>query len=253
MLPMTSVKLESVMEIDIQAVAFDLDNTLWDVEPVIERAESALLEWLQEHCPRIPERLTREDMRAARAQLAVEEPHRAHDFTYVRIAALARHARECGYDESIAERAFEIFFAARNRVVLYPDVLPSLERLRARFRLASLSNGNADLGLIGIAGLFEVSLSARAVGVPKPHPRAFEALARGLGVPKARILFVGDDPDLDVHAPRAVGMKAAWINRRDMPWPERLAPPDIVVRDCAELVASLDPPAGGGRRPSRRQ
>ena len=103
----------------------------------------------------------------------------------------------------------------------------------------SLSNGNADLGRIGIAGLFELSLSARAVGVPKPHPRAFEALASGLGVPAARILFVGDDPDLDVHAPRAVGMQAAWINRRDVPWPQRLAPPDIVVRDCAELAVAL--------------
>lgn len=239
MLPMTRVKLESVMENDIQAVAFDLDNTLWEVEPVIERAESALLEWLHEHCPRIPQRLSREDMRAARAQLAVEEPHRAHDFTYLRIAALARHARECGYDESIAEHAFEIFFAARNRVDLYPDVLPSLQRLRARYRLASLSNGNADLGRIGIAGLFEVSLSARAVGVPKPHPRAFEALSSGLSLPARNILFVGDDPDLDVHAPRAAGMKAAWINRRGLPWPQRLAPPDIVVRDCVELAAAL--------------
>jgi putative hydrolase of the HAD superfamily len=61
-----------------------------------------------------------------------------------------------------------------------------------------------------------------------------------LGVPAARILFVGDDPDLDVHAPRAVGMRAAWINRRGMPWPERLRPPELIVRDCTELAAALD-------------
>ena len=49
---------------DVRAIAFDLDNTLWDVEPVLERAEQCLAAWLQQHCPRIA--LSREQMRAAR-------------------------------------------------------------------------------------------------------------------------------------------------------------------------------------------
>src|SRR5215475_6613031 len=129
----------------IRAVVFDLDNTLWDVDPVIARAEELWMAWLQEHCPRIPERLTIDDMRAARMQLAAREPHNAHDMTYLRITSLAQHARECGYDESIAEAAFEIFFTARNQLDLFPDVLPGLRRLQARYALASLSNGNADV------------------------------------------------------------------------------------------------------------
>src|SRR5215470_7104134 len=110
----------------IRAVAFDLDNTLWDVDPVIARAEAVWMSWLQENCPRIPERLTLEDLRAARMELAAREPHNAHDFTYLRIASLAQHARELGYDESIAEAAFEIFSAARNQLDLFPDVRSAL-------------------------------------------------------------------------------------------------------------------------------
>ena len=165
---------------DLRAVAFDLDNTLWDVGPVLVRAEQCLRDWLREHCPRITERVSIEEMRAARERLARSEPHNAHDFTYLRLTGLAAHARECGYGQEVAERAFEVFFAARNELQPYTDVQPALERLRTRYKLASLSNGNADLALIGLAPLFSVSLNARQVGVAKPHPRCFEQLARDL-------------------------------------------------------------------------
>src|SRR5579883_343691 len=153
---------------DLRAIAFDLDNTLWDVGPVIVRAEQRLHEWLRENCPRIIERVSIEEMRAARERLARSEPHNAHDFTYLRITALAAHARDCGYAQDVAERAFEVFFAARNELQPYVDVQPALERLRTRYTLASLSNGNADLQLIGLARLFSVSLNARQIGVAKP-------------------------------------------------------------------------------------
>jgi FMN hydrolase / 5-amino-6-(5-phospho-D-ribitylamino)uracil phosphatase len=220
---------------DLRAVAFDLDNTLWDVGPVIVRAEQCLQEWLREHCPRITERVSVEEMRAARERLARSEPHHAHDFTYLRITALAAHARECGYGEDSAARAFEVFFAARNELQPYADVQPALERLRARYTLASLSNGNADLELIGLARLFSLSLNARQIGAAKPHPRCFQRLARDLRLEPRNILYVGDDPFLDVAAARAAGLRTAWINRSQAPWPPHLEPADLDVADCAQL------------------
>jgi putative hydrolase of the HAD superfamily len=224
---------------ELRAVAFDLDNTLWDVGPVIVRAEQFLHAWLRENCPRITERLTAEDMRAARERLARSEPHNAHDFTYLRITALAAHARECGYEEGVAERAFEVFFAARNDLQPYPDVQPALERLRTRYAVASLSNGNADLELIGLAPLFSVSLSARQLGVAKPHPRCFQQLALDLHLDPRNILYVGDDPFLDVQAARAAGLRTAWMNRSQAPWPANLEPADVNVADCMQLADLL--------------
>jgi len=224
---------------ELRAVAFDLDNTLWDVGPVLVRAEQSLHAWLREHCPRITERVSIEDMRAARERLARSEPHNAHDFTYLRITALVAHARECGYEDEMAARAFEVFFAARNQLQPYADVQPALERLRARYKLASLSNGNADLELIGLASLFSVSLNARQIGVAKPHPRCFEHLARDLRLDAHNILYVGDDPYLDVEAARAAGLRTAWMNRSQTPWPPNVAPADIDVADCTQLAQLL--------------
>jgi FMN hydrolase / 5-amino-6-(5-phospho-D-ribitylamino)uracil phosphatase len=224
---------------DLRAVAFDLDNTLWDVGPVIVRAEQCLHQWLREHCPRITERVSIEDMRAARERLARSEPHNAHDFTYLRITTLAAHARECGYEEVMAERAFEVFFAARNALQPYADVQPALERLRTRYALASLSNGNADLELIGLARLFSVSLNARQIGAAKPHPRCFQQLVRDLRLEPGNILYVGDDPFLDVEAARAAGLRTAWMDRSQAPWPPNLQPADLNVADCAQLAELL--------------
>ena len=223
----------------VRAVAFDLDNTLWDVGPVLERAELRLHAWLSEHCPRIPERVSREQMRAARESLARDEPHNAHDFTYLRVAALARHARECGYDEEVALRAFEVFFAARNDLDLFPDVRPALERLQSRYPLATLSNGNADLARIGLAEFFVLSLNARQIGVGKPHPHCFERLAHDLRLEPHDILYVGDDPVLDVEAARAAGLKTAWVNRFAQQWPPAITPADIAVTNCTQLAESL--------------
>ena len=224
---------------DVRAIAFDLDNTLWDVEPVLARAETRLGAWLDENCPRIAQRLSHEDMRRAREDLALREPHNAHDVTYLRLACLEAHAREHGYDTRLAAEAFAVFLAARNEVELFADVGPALERLRARYRLASLSNGNADLACIGLQPLFAVSLNARQIGAAKPQQRCFEHLARELGLAVGEILYVGDDPLLDVAAARAAGCASAWMNRRGQSWPRELPPADLVIADCAELALAL--------------
>jgi len=222
---------------DIRAIAFDLDNTLWDVEPVLERAEQCLAAWLQEHYPRLA--LSREQMRAAREELARREPHNAHDVSYLRVATLAARARAHGYDERVALDAFEVFLAARNAVEIFPDVTPALARLRLRYALASLSNGNADLARIGLEHVFNVSLNARQIGAAKPHPRCFERLAQELALDPAAIAYVGDDPQLDVAAARAAGLRTVWMNRRALAWPQELPPADLTVRDCAQLAVVL--------------
>ncbi|HYX75286.1 MAG TPA: HAD-IA family hydrolase [Steroidobacteraceae bacterium] len=222
---------------DVRAIAFDLDNTLWDVEPVLERAEQRLAAWLQQHCPRMA--LSRAEMRAAREQLARSEPHNAHDVSYLRVAALAAHARAHGYDERLAAQAFEVFLVARNEVDIFPDVAPALARLRRRYALASLSNGNADVSRIGLGDTFTVSLNARQIGAAKPERRCFERLAQELLLPAAAVAYVGDDPQLDVAAARAAGLRTVWMNRRALLWPHALPPADLAVSDCAQLAAAL--------------
>jgi putative hydrolase of the HAD superfamily len=226
----------------IRAICFDLDNTLWEVEPVLQRAERILADWMQARYPRIPQRFPPHVMMEVRAGLLAEQPWRAHDFTFLRRETYARMAEAAGYDRAIADDAFAVWHAARNHCVPFDEVVPSLGELaRLRYRLATLSNGNADLGVIGLAHHFEVRLHAAALGCAKPDPRAYVALAGALTLQPAEILFVGDEPHADVAGPRSVGMQTVWVNRGALAWPAELEPADHEVAHLGELVALLSP------------
>ncbi len=84
-----------------------------------------------------------------------------------------------------------------------------------------------------------LTLNARQIGVGKPHPRVFERLASDLQLEPSQIIYVGDDPLLDVEASRAAGMRSAWINRFDQPWPANIARADIDIVDCSQLADAL--------------
>lgn len=223
----------------IRAVCFDLDNTLWDIWPVIRRAEQAMYDLLAQHYPRVVASLTVEAMRAAREKTAAAHPQMQHDFTFLRMQTLRDHAREFGYAEAMAEEAFEAFIQARNQVDLYDDVLPGLERLRTRFRLFTASNGNADLSRIGLAHYFERTIAARQVGVLKPDPAIFHKVIEGTDLDPNEVVYVGDDPELDVGGARGAGMQAIWINREGAPWPAGMEPPEHVVKSLHELASLL--------------
>jgi putative hydrolase of the HAD superfamily len=223
----------------VRAICFDLDNTLWEIGPVLARAERILADWLGSRYPRIPARFPPDELLALRARLARDEPHQAHDFTYLRREALARAAESCGYERDIAVEAFGVWHAARNDCTPYVDVVPALTQLAPRYRLATLSNGNADLSRIGLAHHFEVSLAASALGCAKPDARAYAQLAAALTLEPAEILFVGDEPHADVAGPRAVGMQTVWVDRGVGEWPATLAPADARVASLEELVTLL--------------
>lgn len=221
---------------DARAILLDLDDTLWEVGPVIVRAEHAMIEFLAARYPRVLERHTLESMRDVRARMALEHPVMRHDFTWLRLESLRRHARECGYPESMAQEAFAVFYRTRNEVTLYEDVLPALERLRARFRLFAISNGNADLAAIGLAGFFEQALAAREAGFLKPDPRIFELLLQRAGLVPRDAVHVGDDAMADVEGARRAGITPVWLNRAGRAWPVPAAPPPVTVRTLTELA-----------------
>ena len=228
------------METLPRALSLDLDDTLWPIWPSIERAERALDEFLRANCPRTAQRFPIHRMRRLREQVAAEHPHLAHDFTRQRKLSLERALREAGDDVGQAEAAFEAFYASRNQVEFYPDALAALARLSARWPVAALTNGNADLARIGIDGHFRVFVSAREEGHAKPETPIFLATCERLGVAPPEVLHVGDDPLLDVMGARRAGLRSCWLNRKKESWPAGLPRPDLEFATLAGLADWLE-------------
>ena len=91
----------------VRALCFDLDDTFWDVQRVLARAEGRVAEFLAQHYPRLAS-LDREQHRAARIELAREAPQRSHDLTWLRTEAMRRLARTAGYPDAVGEQAFAL-------------------------------------------------------------------------------------------------------------------------------------------------
>jgi FMN hydrolase / 5-amino-6-(5-phospho-D-ribitylamino)uracil phosphatase len=223
--------------VKVRAICFDLDNTLWDVWPVIMRAEKAMYDFLAARYPKTVANLTVEALREARSQVATDHPQMAHDFTFLRKQALRNLAAIHGYPDTLVDEAFQVFIDARNDVTLYDEVMPALTALRSRYRLFTASNGNADLQKIGIAHLFEKCIAARQVGALKPDPIVFRKVVEGTDLDLTEVLYVGDDPVIDVAGSRDAGMHPVWINREGAEWPADLEPARFAIASLTELVA----------------
>ena len=220
---------------DIRTITLDLDDTLWDIAPVIRRAESRLREWLAERYPRIVDMHQPEDIVELRARVVAEYGGQSHDLTFIRKQVLARMGATAGYGDGFVDEAFAVFDRERNTLELFPDVRPALESLASRYTLVAVTNGNARLERIGIDHLFDGVVSARSAGVAKPARPIFDAAVSVGGAAAHETLHVGDHPEFDVHGARTAGLRTAWLNRNGHEWPVGLEPPERTISNLREL------------------
>ena len=226
----------------IRAITFDLDDTLWDIWSIIERAEWRLHDWLAHHYPRIPAMFTPVELRQLSLEVAAAQPHLAHDRSHLRKEALRLAARRADCKLFPADAAFQVFHAARNDVEFFDDVLPALERLSCRYTLGALTNGNADIHAAGLGELLAFSINAVDAGAGKPDPAIFEAACQRLGLVPEQIVHVGDDPELDILAAARVGFRTVWVNRGGKDWPhdERADAEIATLRELEALLAEWE-------------
>lgn len=221
----------------LRAITLDLDDTLWPIMPTIERAEATLQSWLERHAPGTAAAHDLTAMRRLRAQVALDSPQLSHDLSALRRESIRRALVAAGDDPALAAEAFEVFFAERQRVDCFDDVVPALERLAGRYTLLALTNGNADLQRVGLAAWFRGGfLGAREFGIAKPDARIFLAACEQLGCAPGEVLHVGDDPVLDVTGAQAAGLHAGWIERV----PAATAAPAPLAWHGRELLSLAD-------------
>ncbi len=118
-----------------------------------------------------------------------------------------------GIDLSAAEKSH--LNKVWHRLDPWPDVVPGLSRLKARYTICSLSNGNLGLltNMAKHAGLpWDCVLSAEVFKAYKPDPSVYLGVARVFDLAPGAVMLVAAHQD-DLAAARACGLQTAYVER----------------------------------------
>jgi len=228
---------------DFDAVTFDVYGTLIDWEP-------SIIAFLDQWAKADGIDARGEDLLMAfdRARAVIQKERPAHLYPDVLRKCFDRIAEELGLTPDRERR--EAFAATPHSWPAYSDAHEGLKALQSRVKVGALSNiDNASLASsCQIMDFnFDLVVTAERVGAYKPDWPHFNTAIADLhanGIPKERILHVGQSLRADVTPANMLGIKCAWINR-----PDRLlglsgegaaeAKPDLTLSSLAELVRAI--------------
>lgn len=135
--------------------------------------------------------------------------------------------------ETFRESFFQLLRAA-------PGTLGALTSARqAGWRIAVVTNGEAwqldKVRLAGLTDLVDAVQVCDAQGPRKPDPEALRRAARLAGASLDGAWMVGDNPETDIAAATAAGIRSVWLDA-GRPWPPQLTPPTATAASFAEAV-----------------
>lgn len=216
----------------LEAVCFDLDDTLYDYEKYARAGLHAAADHLEaETGLRLHDELL---------TLYFDREHTQGTFDLV--------AERYDLSESMVDALVEAFHDASTPLSPYPETVPVLSSLGSSYALGLITDGrggHAKLDRLGITGYFDEILVTPTIARSKREPAVFERVLENLDVTPDRAMYVGDDPRVDFPVPNDLGMHTVRVRRGRYTHlePERAdARPDYridsiaslpgVVRDC---------------------
>ena len=226
----------------IKVITFDLDDTLWAIAPVIEKANQRMLEWMDHHTPKFSQAYDHQGIDQLRDEVVADNPHLQHDLSQIRVALIQLGLSRCGYDaaNTLAQQAFNVYFAARNDVELFAGVQTQLSALKQKYQIGALTNGNADLAQVGIDHLFDFYFNSAQLGVSKPHPDFFARALEHTGLSAETFIHIGDHPGHDIAGAQASGMRTIWMNPEHRPWPTGQPKACAEIQHLDQLGAAVE-------------
>lgn len=213
----------------LEAVCFDLDDTLYDYH---EYARSGL-------------RAAADRLKAATGETLHDELHRLYFEEGVTAGTFDRLVARRDLPPEIVDELVEAFHGATGPLSPYDDAEGVLDRLERDHRLGLVTDGRggrAKLRRLGIREYFDAVVVTPELDCSKRHAGAFEAVLDGLEVPAAAA-YVGDDPRVDFRVPNALGMRTVRLRRgryADLEPDGNRAAPDAEVERLVAVPAHLE-------------
>ncbi|HEY3674593.1 MAG TPA: HAD family hydrolase [Candidatus Tumulicola sp.] len=149
-------------------------------------------------------------------------------------------------DDALAVRSAQRYHdSRRKRYALFPETLAVLAAERDRGRkLGLVTNGFSEthrekLELLRLGDLFDAVFIADEVGMVKPDPLLFAHACRTLETSPAHSAMVGDRYDRDISGAIEAGLATVWLNLRGEPLPAGSRPPDAecsTIQDAGRIL-----------------
>jgi putative hydrolase of the HAD superfamily len=197
----------------IQAITFDLDDTLYDNFPYILAAEKALSAFLHLHYP-VTQKTDINYWRQQKTKVLHAHPELQNDMGQLRRATLKSGLALLGYKGSellqATEDSFHYFYQQRSNFSVDKTICSLISELAERLPVVAITNGNVDVNKIGLGQHLQGCYQASLKHPMKPHPAMFNAASKFLNIPAGNILHVGDNLSKDVAGAIAAGYQSAW-------------------------------------------
>ena len=219
----------------VEAVIFDLDNTLLDREALFQRVAEAFCD---EHLA-ARHSVTRNE--------AVELMVLWDEDGYGDRQAMRRRWLSEWPDTGLDEESLATWYGSAMDRLARPDAevnafLTQLNEQSMPWGIVTNGDTSRQRGKCRGAGLDRLApfiIVSEEAGYEKPDSRIFGDALRAAGLTASeRTLVVGDSPTADIDGAKRFGMQAAWI-RRGRDYPADLLPPDHVIDRVTEVRSVL--------------
>ena len=226
----------------IKAISFDLDDTLYDNVPIIEKAEAWYQQMLAEHPFFVGKELPsheqlKQKLWKANHAIIDDVTKCRRQILYLRFLSAGLESEDA---EINAELMLQKFIEIRSELMVPDESIKLLKHLKKKYPLVAITNGNVDIEKIGISHLFDVYLRATENLRAKPAPDLFMEAATRLNIDVTNILHVGEDPVTDILGAKMGNSMSCLVNiSTHDPWPFVKVLPDIEVKSLDELECLL--------------
>jgi putative hydrolase of the HAD superfamily len=220
----------------IQAILFDLDNTL------IDRRKS-IIKFSNRFYNEIRQDLINCDLTKLENTLIAldNQGYEKRDQFFINFIEMMEWSKKPRFIKLL-----NFWFVQFPDCVLPEDNLfDTLAFLKQKYRLGIISNSKEaaiqqkKITTLGIAPLMDLIIISNDYGVEKPDPRIFQIALSKLKITAAEAVFVGDSPLADIVGAGNAGLKPIWKQNQDARWPDDLRKPDDSIMQISELINML--------------
>jgi HAD superfamily hydrolase (TIGR01509 family) len=245
------------MRKQIQAIIFDLDDTLIDWSKQTEswtefnrKQANKLYRYLQDnqHFAQTPtlDNFAENFHQHIMAVWTEAKPEwRGAKFT----DALQRTLDQYGAEDVSIPTLLRVYeWAAMPGVVTFEDTLDTLEALRQReYRLGLITNSflpmwmrDAELKAYGLLDYFPHRITSGDTGYMKPHPAIYWRMLGMMNLMPHQAIFVGDRPSNDIAGANDVGLTSVLMKPEHLDYPLHDVVPDYTINKLGELLPILE-------------